>query len=312
MLLTESATDGTFCGCHLAPSSVGGVYRIAFPLADETTRGYTNQFGPEPRYSLPWTMPWRVIVLGKSAGDIATETLVTDLAPPSQIADMSWIKPGRASWAWWSYPEEPATAERFNQFTDFAAKMGWEYTLFDAGWSKSGIKPIADHALAERVIPLVWFHAAAFYDANKRVKKLDDMSGAGVRGVKADFWCSARQEAVAAQLALIKDAAARKMIVNLHGCVIQPGWERTWPNLLTCEAVLGSESYFYEPHCTEKAAELDTVLPLHPQRRWSDGSYTRRLFPKKISTFDHRRASIGRCDYFHVRHRALRGSAGVF
>jgi hypothetical protein len=30
---------------------------------------------------------------------------------------------------------------------------------------------------------------------------------------------------------------------------------------LTCEAVLGSESYFYEPRYTEKAAELDTVLP---------------------------------------------------
>jgi len=30
---------------------------------------------------------------------------------------------------------------------------------------------------------------------------------------------------------------------------------------LTCEAVLGSESYFYESRYTEKAAELDTVLP---------------------------------------------------
>jgi hypothetical protein len=30
---------------------------------------------------------------------------------------------------------------------------------------------------------------------------------------------------------------------------------------LTCEAVLGCESYFYEPRYTELAAELDTVLP---------------------------------------------------
>src|SRR5579872_3341167 len=51
------------------------------------------------------------------------------------------------------------------------------------------------------------------------------------------------------------------MIVNLHGCTIPRGWQRTWPNFLRCEAVLGSESYFYEPRYTEKAAELDTVLP---------------------------------------------------
>jgi hypothetical protein len=57
------------------------------------------------------------------------------------------------------------------------------------------------------------------------------------------------------------DAAALKMTVNLHGCTIPRGWQRTWPNFLACEAVLGSESYFYEPRYTQKAAELDTVLP---------------------------------------------------
>jgi hypothetical protein len=261
VLLTESRTDESYCACHLNPDSSGGIYRIAFPLADEMTRGYTNKFGPEPRFTLPWTMPWRVIVLGKSAGDIALETLVTDLASPSRIADTSWIHPGRASWAWWSYPDSPATAERFNEFTDFAVKMGWEYTLFDAGWWKPGLKPIASHAQAEGVIPLAWLYASDFYDAKTRKKKLDEMSAAGIRGVKVDFWCSDRQEAIAAQQALMKDAAARKMVVNLHGCTIPRGWQRTWPNFLTCEAVLGSESYFYEPHYTEKAAELDAVLP---------------------------------------------------
>ncbi len=51
------------------------------------------------------------------------------------------------------------------------------------------------------------------------------------------------------------------MTVNLHGCTIPRRWQRTWPNFLTCEAVLGCESYFFEPRYTEKAAELDTVLP---------------------------------------------------
>ena len=42
----------------------------------------------------------------------------------------------------------------FNQFTDFAAKMGWEYTLFDAGWWDPGLKPIAAYATAKGILPL--------------------------------------------------------------------------------------------------------------------------------------------------------------
>jgi alpha-glucosidase len=261
VLLTESGTDEAYCACHLGADSRQGLYRIAFPLADEATRGYTNQFGPEPRFSLPWTLPWRVIVLGESAGAIATETLVTDLAPPSRVADTSWIKPGRVSWAWWSYPDEPANAKRFDEFTDLAAKMGWEYTLFDAGWWNPGLGPLVRHAQAVGVAPLAWLFASDFYDPQTGQAKLDRMSAAGVRGVKVDFWCSDRQEAMAAQQALMREAAQRHLLVNLHGCSLPRGWQRTWPNFLTCEAVLGCESYFYEPRYTQKAAELDTVLP---------------------------------------------------
>ncbi len=261
VLLTESDTDDSYCGCHLSPDSSGGLYRIAFPLSDQATKGWTNKFGPEPRFALPWTMPWRVIEVGKSAADIAMSSLVTDLATPSQIADTSWIKPGRASWAWWAYPDGPDTKELFNSFSDFAAKMGWEYTLFDAGWWKVDLKEISRHASSERVIPLAWCFATDFYDPGRRAKKLDQLAAAGVRGVKVDFWCSDRQEAIAAMHGLFRDAATRHMVVNVHGCTIPRGWQRTWPNLLTAEAVLGTESYFYEPQYTAKAAELNTVLP---------------------------------------------------
>jgi hypothetical protein len=139
--------------------------------------------------------------------------------------------------------------------------MGWEYTLFDAGWWQPGIEPIAHYAEAKGVTPLAWMFASDFYDPAKTAAQLDKMSAAGVRGVKVDFWCSDRQEAMAAQQALMKAAADRKMEVNLHGCTIPRGAQRTWPNFLSCEAVLGDESYFYESRYTEKAAELDTVLP---------------------------------------------------
>ena len=261
MLLTESGTDASYCGCHLDSDSSGGLYRIAFPLPDEHTQGQSTNVAANLRSVLPWTMPWRVVVLGKTAGDIATSTLVTDLAPPSRLANASWIKPGRASWAWWSYPDGPFTAESFNEFTDFASKMGWEYTLFDAQWWTAGLNNISGHAKNKAVTPMAWLHARDFYDAKSRRQKLDEMVAAGVRGVKVDFWCSDRQETIAAIHALFEDAAARQLIVNLHGCTLPRGWQRTWPNFLTAEAVLGAESYFYESRYTERAAELNTVLP---------------------------------------------------
>lgn len=260
-LVTESGTDGSYPGCHLAIDSSDGIYRIAFPFPDEHTKGQSTNLTTNPRFTLPWIMPWRVIVLGQSAAEIATSTLITDLAPPAQIKDTSWIKPGRASWAWWSFPDGPATEKLFNDFTDFAARMGWEYTLFDAGWWSPGLKPLAAYAQEKGVAPLAWLHAQDFYDAKKRAQKLDEVAAAGIRSVKVDFWVSDRQETIATMHALFAAAAERKLLVNLHGCTMPRGWQRTWPNFMTAEAVLGTESYFYEPRYSEKAAELNTVLP---------------------------------------------------
>ena len=165
VLLTESGTDGAYAGCHLDAASSGGLYRIAFPLQDEHTKGQSTNLTTNPRFTLPWTMPWRVIVIGRETGSIATSTLVTDLAPPSRLKDTTWIRPGRASWAWWSHPDGPFNAEHFNDFTDFAAKMGWEYTLFDAVWWTPSLKTLVEHAEAKGVAPLAWLSASDFYDS---------------------------------------------------------------------------------------------------------------------------------------------------
>lgn len=261
LLITESGTDASYCATHLTSGVADGLYRIAFPAADEATKRQANKFGPEPRYTLPWVMPWRVIVLGDTAADIAMSTLVTDLAAPSQIADTSWIKPGRSSWSWWAYPEGPNTAKIYNQFTDLAARMKWEYTLFDGGWWEAGLKPIAEHARTNGIASVAWSFAGDFYDPARRKRKLDELAREGANGVKIDFWCSDRQEAIAAMHSLFADAAARRLVVNLHGCTLPRGWQRTWPNFLTAEAVVGTESYFYEATFPERAAELNTLLP---------------------------------------------------
>lgn len=262
ILIAEAGTDGSYPGCHLRPDSEGGLYKIAFPKKDEKFQlPLIGDRSPNPKFSLPWTMPWRVIIVGDQAGDILLSSLITDLAPASKIDDTSWINAGRASWSWWAYPED-MSARVYNEFTDLAVSFGWEYTLFDAGWEKANkAASIIDTALSKGIKPLVWGFSGDYFDSEARKKRLKDFAQMGIKGVKIDFWCSDRQEVMNALHGVFEDAAKEKLLVNLHGVTVPRGWHRTWPNFLTAEAILGLESYFYEVRYPEKAAEQNTVLP---------------------------------------------------
>jgi alpha-glucosidase len=262
VLIAESGTDGFYPGCHLKPDAKGGVYHIAFAEKNEKyTLPLPDKQYAYPESSLPWIMPWRTIIIGDEAGDILLSTLITDLAPASKIDDTSWITPGKAAWAWWSHPDDHSP-KIYNEFTDLSSAMGFRYTLFDAGWEKANKEGnIIDHAIAKGVQPLVWGYSSEYFDSEKRKKRFRQLAEMGVKGVKIDFWCSDRQEVMAALQSVFEDAAKEHLLVNLHGTTVPRGWHRTWPNFMTAEAVLGTESYFYEPKFPEKAAEQNTVLP---------------------------------------------------
>ncbi|PPL01296.1 Glycosyl-hydrolase 97 C-terminal, oligomerisation [Parapedobacter indicus] len=262
VLIAESGTDGSYPGCHLQPDSEGGIYRIAFAKEDEKyTLPLAEKENAYPASNLPWVMPWRVIIVGDQAGDILLSTLVTDLAPASKIEDTSWIEPGKASWSWWSHPDDHSP-EIYNEFSDLAASFGFEYTLFDAGWEKANREGgIIDYAAAKGIKPLVWGYSASYFDSEERKKRFKELADMGIKGVKIDFWCSDRQEVMAALQSVFEDAANEHLLVNLHGSSVPRGWHRTWPNFMTAEAILGTESYFYEPRFPDKAAEQNTVLP---------------------------------------------------
>lgn len=262
VLIAESGTDGSFPGCHFKPDSKDGIYKIAFAKGDEKfTLPLAEKANAYPESNLPWVMPWRVIIIGDKAGDILLSTLITDLAPASKIKDTSWIVPGKAAWSWWSHPDD-FTPEIYNKFTDVSASFGFRYTLFDAGWEKANKEgKIIDHALSKGVLPLVWGYSAEYFDSEKRKKRFKELAAMGVKGVKIDFWCSDRQEIMGTLQSVFEDAAKEHLLVNLHGTTMPRGWHRTWPNFITAEAILGTESYFYEPKFPEKAAEQNTVLP---------------------------------------------------
>jgi hypothetical protein len=60
---------------------------------------------------------------------------------------------------------------------------------------------------------------------------------------------------------ILKDAAKHQLMVNFHGATIPRGWSRTYPNLMTMEAVYGAEWYNNAPRLTNKAAAHNITLP---------------------------------------------------
>ncbi len=87
------------------------------------------------------------------------------------------------------------------------------------------------------------------------------MSDLGVAGIKVDFFADDSVAMIDYYIDLLEDAAKYKLLVNFHGATIPRGWQRTYPNLMSYEAVYGAEWYNNKPILTEKAAVHNATLP---------------------------------------------------
>lgn len=95
----------------------------------------------ESTVNLPATTSWRVLLLGKTAGDLLTGNVLMNLNPPNQIKDNAWIKPGLAMWDWRAWGGKGANDFIYNldmaswrRFIDFASKNNIHYLVLDANW----------------------------------------------------------------------------------------------------------------------------------------------------------------------------------
>ena len=272
VLVTESGLDSSYAGTHLQQNVPDGVYRIRFPNPAEG-RGAGIAM---PRSPLPWTLPWRVAIIGDAAGRILESDMVNDLAPATRLRDMSWIVPGRSAWSWWSESNSPKSATRLNAYTDFAAEMGWEYSLVDANWNlmtDGSIEQVAAHAREKNIGLTLWYNSGGSHndvteaprdrmsDLVARRAEMRKVKSWGVKGIKVDFWHSDKQDRITQYRAVIQDAADNQLMVNFHGATIPRGWEREFPNVVGMEAVLGAEQYKFRADFPESAAWHNTVLP---------------------------------------------------
>jgi len=270
MMVTEAVLDGSWCGTHLQVTGEGA-YRVCLAEADEAV----IPDAPEPVHSLPWASPWRVIAVGETLASIVETNLVQHLNEPCRLANTDWIKPGRASWSWWSDGGSPRSFKKQIEYVDFTAQMGWEYILIDSGWpvmEGGTVEEVIRYANEKGVGVWLWYHSGAGIPkdtvsvrnvmsvADARRAEFARLHALGVKGVKIDFFDTDKQEIVKLYAEILEDAAASQILVNFHGASLPRGLERTWPNLLTTEAVRGAEGFGRQERC-DQAPNFHTVLP---------------------------------------------------
>lgn len=213
------------------------------------------------RGALPLSSPWRVLLSGDSPGALIESTVVLNLNDPVALDDTAWIKPGKVAWDWWSGDmvsdvafEGGMNDATMRHYIAFAAAVGLEYMLIDGGWYGEPNVPAADitrsvpaidlpglvrYAGERGVGILVWMH---WKDIRDRMEEaFAYYERLGIKGVKVDFFDRDDQEIVRYCRRLIERAAHHRLLVDFHGIYKPTGIERTYPNLMTHEGVMGAE-----------------------------------------------------------------------
>ena len=123
-----------------------------------------DRLGVSAYIQLPFSTPWRTLIISNDARDILASQLVLNLNEPCAIEDTSWIKPMKFVGVWWemftgniktwAYSTDPlakpgitdytkltpnghhpANTENVKRYIDFAAKHGIDGVLVE-GWNE--------------------------------------------------------------------------------------------------------------------------------------------------------------------------------
>lgn len=227
--------------------------------------------------------PWRVIMVGDTPGALAESSLIAALGEPTKIKDTSWIKPGKTAWDWWNDNQvvlentsiKPGmNTETYKAYIDFAATLGLEYILIDAGWHEGAawtntpganvIKPIAAmdmpeilrYAKSKNVGVWVWLQWKQLdWQMEEALRTYERW---GIKGIKVDFMDRSDQEMVDYYHKLLTMTAKYHIMVDLHGAYPPNGLVRTYPHYLTQEGVMGAE---YNKWSERVTATHNVTLP---------------------------------------------------
>ncbi|MEO7497699.1 MAG: glycoside hydrolase family 97 catalytic domain-containing protein [Massilia sp.] len=270
--LSEANMDGSFHASRLKADSPNGKYSIGTPMAPEI---YPNgKLLAETTGTL--TSPWRLIALG-ALPTVMESTLGTDLAAPAVKFDAALVKPGHAAWSWALLKDDATVYPVQKQFIDYAADMKWDYALVDADWDRKigydKMRELAAYGAGKGVGVLVWYNSSGPWNKTEyspkgalmthemRVKEFARLREIGVKGVKIDFFAGDGASMIAYYIDILKDAADAGLLVNFHGATLPRGWARTYPNLMSAEAVKGLEFTTFDQKDQDAVPRHAAMLP---------------------------------------------------
>lgn len=217
--------------------------------------------------------PWRVFTVVKDEKELINSQLPWLLASETEMTDTDWIKPGKVAWDWWNALNlqgvdfKPGlTTETYKYYIDFAAENGIEYIVMDEGWYKLGnllqvkkeidMEELIRYGKSKNVDIILWVVWRTL--RNQFDEAFTQFSDWGIAGIKMDFMNRHDQTMVSFYEQVAKECADRKMLVDFHGCHSPKGLQRTYPNVLTYEGVLGLEQVKWSKWVTP---DHDVVLP---------------------------------------------------
>lgn len=278
--ITESDLDdypGMFLG-GTGSSKLKGVFS-GYPLEEQATEGIYSQLKVTRRAPFiartagTRSYPWRVLLIAGEDKELPGNDIVYRLASPSRIRDDSWIKPGNLTDEWiidinlFNIPFRAGlNTESYKYYIDFARRFGFNRIMMDAGWS--------DNNDLFRVTPSINMDTLVSYSQEKGVKlsmwtlsktldrqldsALNQFNKWGIDFIMTDFIDRDDQKAVNFYHRIAKACAEHKIMIMFHGAFPPKGFNRTWPNAVAREGVLGSEYNIWSNRVTPRH---DVTLP---------------------------------------------------
>ncbi|WP_299585556.1 glycoside hydrolase family 97 protein [Mucilaginibacter sp.] len=203
------------------------------------------------------TFPWRVLMLADEDRQLPSNDIVYRLASPSRIGDASWVRPGKGTDEWTinvnlfnvSFRSGVNTAS-YKYYIDFAKRFGFDRIMMDAGWS--------DNLDFFKINPAIKMDTIVAYAKEKGIKismwtlahtldrqlesALNQFNKWGVDFIMTDFMDRDDQKMVNFYYRIAKACAEHHIMIMYHGAYPPKGFNRTFPNNVTREGVLGSEN----------------------------------------------------------------------
>jgi len=200
--------------------------------------------------------PWRAVLVAKKDIDLLENDMLYLLGEKSQINDVSWIKYGKGTDEWitginlFNIPFKAGlNTATYKYYIDFAKRFGFDQIMLDAGWSdvkdlfkinpNIEMNELAAYAKKNNVRLMLWTLCSTL---DKQLDSaLRQFNKWEIASIMTDFMDRDDQKMVNFYHRIAKACADHKISIMFHGAFPPKGFNRTWPNAITQEGVLGAE-----------------------------------------------------------------------